>query len=169
MYRVSSRIKYETVNTIHYNVNNSHIRNNVFEFEPRNHTCPLFSQILSEFSQSNLCHAFTLLFPVTLSPHVGHYSAQALPRNFLDSQNKRIRTCHSPRSSQQHMSVVSGVGKKNHSTSSCQPFFKNKSEMPSMIASLQGLLARPSKATSWTKLGEVRAQVRQLTAHRQLI
>ena len=54
-----------------------------FELEPKeNHTCPLFSQILNEFSQSILCHAFTLLFPVTLHPHVRHYSAQALARIF---------------------------------------------------------------------------------------
>ena len=55
---------------------------------------------------------------------------------------------------------------KNHSTaSSCQAFSKHTSKMPSMMASLQGLLARPSTETSWTKLGEVRTQVRQLTAH----
>ena len=53
------------------------------EFEPKeNHTCPLLSQILNEFSQSILCHTFTLPFPVTLHPHVRHYSAQALLRIF---------------------------------------------------------------------------------------
>ena len=68
------------------------------EFEPKeNHTCPLLSQILNEFSQSILCHTFTLPFPVTLHPHVRHSSP-----HFLDSENKRIRKCHSPRSSQQH-------------------------------------------------------------------
>ena len=132
-----------------------------FEFEPKeNHTCPLFSQILNEFSQRLLCHAFTLLFPVTLHP-------QALPRIFLDSENKRIRKCHSPRSSQQHTWLTLPLFQelaKNHSTaSSCQAFSKHTSKMPSMMASLQGLLARPSTETSWTKLGEVRTQVRQRT------
>ena len=54
-----------------------------FEIEPKeNHTCSLFSQILNEFSQVILCHGFALLFPVTLHPHVRHYSAQALARFF---------------------------------------------------------------------------------------
>ena len=64
-----------------------------FEFEPQeNHTCPLFSQILNEFSQSILCHAFTLLFPVTLHPHVRHYSAQALPRIFWTPRTRGFAT-----------------------------------------------------------------------------
>ena len=64
-----------------------------FEFEPKeNHTCPLFSQILNEFSQIIFCHGFTLLFPVTLHPHVRqHHQVLRLPRKVTLQDRQMLR------------------------------------------------------------------------------